>query len=317
MQAGRLLLELGYQDVVHYAGGMEDWTAHHLPVDTPPPPPSRNGVAARRRRTLVDVLGSLEVGHLAALWVCVVLGFGTLYYLLSVLPGQGVLQDGRPIGYGWNDFMVNIYFSAVTATSIGYGDVVPIGWVRPLSVVEAVFELLIFGVVVSKFVSRRQEELLIDTHSTLFEARLSRVRTSLHLVLMELQAIADLCGNQDIPKGRLLHRVESTATLFSGELRAIHNLLFRPFETPDESALQGILGSLQAGMEELVNVLLCLPASERRSPGFCAALEVVATLSGEICGECVPIQYAAELRTQMDRIQSLGLQLRSLVEGAV
>ena len=55
--------------------------------------------------------------------------------------------------------MTAIYFSFVTALSIGYGDVTPVGPLRVLAIVEGAAGLLIFGCVISKLVSRRQETL--------------------------------------------------------------------------------------------------------------------------------------------------------------
>lgn len=58
---------------------------------------------------------------------------------------------------------------------------------------------MLFGSVISKLVSRRQEELTEETHRIAFEQRLGRVRTSLHLVLSEFQTLATMCGDQGIP----------------------------------------------------------------------------------------------------------------------
>src|SRR5581483_9114419 len=128
-----------------------------------------------------------------------------------------------------------IYFSAVTATSIGYGDIVPHGIARALAIGEGAAGLILFGCVVSKFVSRRQEELLAETHRIAFEDRLGRVRTNLHLVRTEVQETARLCEGRDVPPPQALSRVESAAMIFVGELHAVHDLLYRPQETPDEA----------------------------------------------------------------------------------
>ena len=78
------------------------------------------------------------------------------------------------------------------ATSVGYGDVVPVGATRVLAIAEAVTGLLVFGAVVAKFVSRRQDTIVREIHRVTFEERLDRVQTNLHLVLSELQAIATM-----------------------------------------------------------------------------------------------------------------------------
>ena len=75
----------------------------------------------------------------------------------------------------------------LSATSIGFGDVVPVGPARVIAVAEALAGLLIFGAIVSKLVSRRQEQLIEEIHRVSFENRLGRLRTNLHLALSELR----------------------------------------------------------------------------------------------------------------------------------
>lgn len=258
---------------------------------------------------LLDALGKRSVGELAAIWVTMVIGFGMLYWLAGIWQGHGLARNGVPIHFNREGLLTALYFSAVTATSVGYGDVTPLGSVRLLAVFEAVAELLIFGGLVSKFVSRRQEELIEEIHHTSFEDRLGRVRTNLHLILAELQKMADLCAGQAETPPRILARIESAATVFGGEMQAIHDLLYRPHQNPGEQVLATILVSLAGGMLELSNLLQCLPPADRETPELKAALQLISGLAMEICGECVPRAYAAALKEQMNRIQELGRRI--------
>ena len=51
-----------------------------------------------------------------------------------------------------------------------------------VAVAEAITGLLIFGAVVAKFVSHRQDELMSEIHRVTFEERLDRIETNLHMV---------------------------------------------------------------------------------------------------------------------------------------
>jgi hypothetical protein len=73
-----------------------------------------------------------------------------------------------------------------------------------------------FGIVISKLVSRRQEEL--TDHCIAFEDRLARVRTNLHLVRSDLDTIAGMCSEPNVRAERVFTRIESAATVFCGEL---------------------------------------------------------------------------------------------------
>src|SRR5471030_309125 len=76
----------------------------------------------------VDALADRSVGALFWLWIEVVAGCGVVYWLLAwASPQFGLTSSSGPIASGFRGFLPALYFSAVTATSIGYGDIVPTG----------------------------------------------------------------------------------------------------------------------------------------------------------------------------------------------
>jgi hypothetical protein len=222
-----LLQTLGYDHLRIYPGGMADWVANGQPVTTAPALPRaqmRPTARAKPNRnvvTLIDSLAGKSVGQIMAFWLAMVLFFACLYWAADLLLPDPLLSGGTPVDASWKGFLTAVYFSFVTATSVGYGDVVPSGLLRVLAVGEAVFGLLTFGFVISKFLSRRQESLVEEIHHIAYEDRLGRVQTNLHLVLSEVQAIAESCvaGKSAAPRTRL--RAESAAMVFLQELRTI------------------------------------------------------------------------------------------------
>jgi hypothetical protein len=325
MQAVGLLRGLGYRNVRHYSGGIADWVEHGGPVERGVPGPAPLAAPASPRRRLVtgkraeralqwlDALANQSFGTLLAIWLAVVLGSGVAYWLPGLWGATTLLQGGTPVPFTLEGLGTALYFSFVTATSVGFGDVVPVGPMRALAVLEAVAGLLVFGCVISKLVSRRQEELVEEIHHLAFEERLDRIRTNHHLVLSELQGLAGDCAGTPLPVERLLTRVESTTIVFAGELRAIHDLLYRPQQTPEEPVLETILASLTATLKGLAELLDRLPGVRERSTLLRTSLRSVGTLAAEICGDCVPREYAPELKVWMDRIQALA---RGLAPGA-
>jgi hypothetical protein len=184
-----------------------------------------------------------------------------------------------------------------------------VGPVRVLAIVEGAAALLIFGIVISKLVSRHQEELTEEIHRITFEDRLGRIRMNLHLVLSELQGIAGMSAEAGARRERILSRVESATAVFAGELQTIHDLLYRPQQTPDEQVLESILASLCAALRELSDLLAFLADAPKGSPRLEGTLRSMAALANEICGECVPRSYAPALKAWMDRIQALARQI--------
>jgi len=127
------------------------------------------------------------------------------------------------------------------------------------------------------------------------------VRTNLHLVLTELQNVARFYEEHgegasgscpDREHGGRLRR----------ELRTVHDLLFRPQESPEEEVLEAILASLAAALRELADLLARLPDPER-SQVLRSNLRACAS-SRRICGECVPAP-TRPAQVWMDKIRDL------------
>lgn len=68
--------------------------------------------------------------------------------------------------------------------------------------------------------------------------------------------------------------------------------------------MESILAHLDGGLREFGTLLACMTAEFRDTPALVASVRVIATLANEICGECVPREYAPHLKVWMDRIQA-------------
>lgn len=252
---------------------------------------------------ILDVVDDLSTARLSAIWLALVVACGAAYWLIDLSSGAGLVEAGARVDTNLHGLLTAIYFSFVTATSVGYGDVLPVGATRMLAVVEAVAGLLIFGLLIAKFVSYRQDMLVREIHSVTFEERLDRVQTNLHLVVSELLAIAVLCDDGATRVERLGPRLETTTLVFTSELHAIHELLYNPQQAPEEPVLGAILANLASALNTLGEVLLCLPYNLRKSPALQTSLQTLSALANDICADCVPQVYAPALTAWMDRIQ--------------
>jgi potassium channel LctB len=314
---------MGYTNVRHYVGGLADWTERggaiegaratgstRSAVEEPTVRQPTATPASRRTSGWLKPLATSPLWTLLGLWAIVVVGCGGFYWIANTWSGPALLADRQPVGPGLAGFLTALYFSTATATSVGYGDVVPVGFVRVLAVLESAAGLLLFGLLVSRFVSRKQDQTIVEIHRIAFEDRLGRVRTNLHLVLRDLQGFAEACGERDSPRDRVMTRVESAAIVFIGELRAVHDLLYRPQEAPEETVLEGILAGVASALLEFVELAGQLPRAGERPPLMQAAFTKMASLALEICGECVPREYAPALKEWMNQIQELAGRLR-------
>ena len=84
-------------------------------------------VNMRPRQRILLLIFAILFTHVVEIWI-----FGGAFYWLSTDVGRGALMAQHDIG-----FLDNIYFSAVCFTTLGLGDVVPMGGVRFLAGTEA------------------------------------------------------------------------------------------------------------------------------------------------------------------------------------
>jgi hypothetical protein len=313
-----LLQDLGYTRASHFLGGLQEWQDAGLPVErdrpapTPPPtvPPLAHNVIPRRTpgvwRWLASTFEGGSTRDLLKVWLGLVSVCAVLFWTFT-MTGLGGLREGDDIRGGLPGLWTAFYFSLMTAASAGFGDILPIGAAsRAVAIAESIGGLLVFGAVVSKLVSRRQEEVVDEIHRIAYEDRLERVQTDLHLVLAELQGITRLCRAPEVPDDQVLARVDSASGICLAELRTIHDLLYRPQSAPEEAMLEGILASLAIVLGEMRDLMRCLSF---RSPYLTRNLEGVARLAVEICADCVPRRYAPNMREWMDRIQEVAREL--------
>ena len=302
---------MGYANLHYYVGGMADWVENGGSVETAVPPrvarlPERDLRSTSARSVSwsnwLDILASWSLEQLVGFWLAIIVVFGFIYWVAGIGMGWGLQAGNTAIRPDLNGLGTAIYFSFVTALSIGYGDIIPVGPLRILAVTEGIAGLLIFGCVISKLVSRRQEELVEEIHRTTFEDRLDRVRTNLHLVFADLEAMDQINRQHSALSDQVLRRFESSVRVFTGELKTIHDLLYRSQLLPEEDALESLLANLALCLESLTDLL---NSQHKRSSALDASLREVSNLAREICGECVPRDYAPTMKQWMDQIQEL------------
>ena len=341
LHASQQLHELGYSNIRIYRGGIADWMDSGEPTESvseaPPEPdstaadasmltlegppltispngelgrvPARLSQMRRWDRSVLSLIHRRSALQLFLIWIAMILLSGVGYWLVALVSKQGLVDAGIPVGTDLNGFGTAIYFSFVTATSIGYGDILPVGFARVVAVTEAISALLIFGAVVAKFVSHRQDELVSEIHRITFEERLDRVQTNLHMVISDLLAITAMCEAQK-PPNRIATRLESAVRIFNGEIRAIHDLLYQRKLVIEERVLAAILANLYSALNVLSELLQSLPPTFVRSQLLTIVLDEITRLASEICASCVPHEYTPRLVFWMDRIEAIAQRIK-------
>jgi hypothetical protein len=135
-----------------------------------------------RRTTWFD---RLTFGNIFLIWIAVIFLFGLLYHFAG---------QGRALIYAHDDiavesFLDQIYFSFVTATTTGFGDITPVGTFKFVAAFEVVISLLLLAFVTSKLVMIKQDIILEEIYEISFKERMNRLRSNLLLFRQHLERL--------------------------------------------------------------------------------------------------------------------------------
>ena len=146
----------------------------------------------RNHRFILDIIDRTSFPTIFFIWITLIVVFGMIYNLTNLMSLEGnylQTEDGHSIITGIIDY---VYFSFITATSTGYGDIVPVGvGMRALSIINIVFGVLMMAIVTSKLVSLKQEKLLEQIYHLSFSEKINRLISGLAIFRHEADGIID------------------------------------------------------------------------------------------------------------------------------
>jgi hypothetical protein len=142
------------------------------------------------RLNFFEKLTQWSYSELFLVWILTNAFFAFLYFLLSsYFPANApTIPAGADT---WTRVLDSMYFSMVTATTIGYGDIVPLGISKLLAVTQSTSALLIFAVLVGKLVARHQDATLHEVHRMTFEGVFYHIRHVLFIVRKDLDELIE------------------------------------------------------------------------------------------------------------------------------
>jgi len=131
------------------------------------------------------------------IWTGVVTLFGIFYYFFtSRFSALFFTPTQKPV----RGIFDHIYYSFITATSTGFGDIIPLGLFKIISIIEVIFGLLLLAFVTSKLISIKQDVILNEIYEISFNERISRIRSSLLLFRQNISRTIHKIDDESIRK---------------------------------------------------------------------------------------------------------------------
>ena len=108
------------------------------------------------KRMLVFLVEDVSLLRYMVFFAATIILFGIAYTLLTPI-GHGIGRDLKPLPDITfpADIPTGIYFSTVTISSLGYGDMHPMGFSKVLICMEVLIGLAVIGITIAKVTSRR------------------------------------------------------------------------------------------------------------------------------------------------------------------
>lgn len=97
-------------------------------------------IGGQQRVKVLYGIFSMLILHVAEIWI-----FGAIIWILLHWPACGHIVSGVSKELGMLGLLDSVYLSAITYTTVGFGDVVPVGPIRFITGMEALTGFLMIG----------------------------------------------------------------------------------------------------------------------------------------------------------------------------
>ncbi len=148
----------------------------------------RKAVAGVIRR-FVAFLTDLSYVELGVIYGCFIIGFGVLYFGLFMLSRANAPNLGG--GTMLIHLLNGVYFSIITAASVGYGDISPHGLSKIVASFESLSSLFVFAILVSKPISERQEKALYQMHKLTLDEIFTSIREGFFIMRKDFDGLME------------------------------------------------------------------------------------------------------------------------------
>ncbi|MBI3336449.1 two pore domain potassium channel family protein [Candidatus Peregrinibacteria bacterium] len=135
-----------------------------------------------------NAIAQLPNSALLLLWAGMTFGFAVAYWIISLISpdhGPTIAITVPP----FERFFDSLYFSIMTATSVGFGDIVPQGFSKILTSIQAIASLSTFAILVTKLVSQKQEHFTENLYRLSNEESAHTILDEFHLVRQDIDIL--------------------------------------------------------------------------------------------------------------------------------
>jgi|GEM_PF-2197049 len=207
---------------------------------------------------VVAVIDRVSIPQIVISWFTLIIVFALVYFAFT-FSTTPLLNQGKPLTNDVSGFGNAIYFSFITATTIGYGDIVPQGIAKTFAIVEILISITLLGLLISKLVTQKQAEVLEEIQELGTEESVHAAITELYIFRNDVKDIQEkLFTIKQKKNATELTDFEHSLTSLQSALKHLH--LATPehsFEEGSQETMHSALmtNSLTSSLSKLVELL--------------------------------------------------------------
>jgi hypothetical protein len=220
----------------------------------------------KHRERLVTFLDKISFSQTFLIWLCVIILFAGIYFALAWGLNNSLIYRNEIIEPNGMGLLNSVYFSFITATTLGYGDIAPVGIISKIfAATEVVIGLILWGLVISKLVGIKQERILEEVYDISYEEIIDRLRSGLYLFRSDANRVLE-----KLESGTLkLREIKDLWMVFSGldtTLANIKNMVMPVrgekyyYKKIDVFRLELLLNSIQLSLNKMLELIKNLKA---------------------------------------------------------
>ncbi|MBN2095668.1 MAG: cation:proton antiporter [Candidatus Aenigmarchaeota archaeon] len=209
----------------------------------------------RRVRRLQTWVDKLTFTRIFALWFFVIFSFGLIYFYGQTPENSLIYQNGGSV----NNLMDTIYFSFISATTTGYGDILPFGLFKILAIIEVVCGWLLLAAVTTRLISVKQDIIIGELYKASLRSEISGLRTALRLFRQNIDDFI-IRMEEGALKKRSLNDLSRYLASFEENLLRVKLIIPKDNEdgfrtAPEEEDLEILVNSAMNSFEKLLELI--------------------------------------------------------------
>ncbi|HEY9702891.1 MAG TPA: ion channel [Allocoleopsis sp.] len=201
------------------------------------------------------IIDRLTIKQIIGVWTLGVIIFAAIYFSLS-FTDHHLSYNNQSLTPNVNGFANSIYFSMMVALTIGYSSIVPLGYSKLIVLIEAIFSVLVFGILIAKIIATKQEEILRIVEDLSFEESTNNAISQLYIFRSDIRNISETKSSKNVSSQ--IKNFEDSLKGITLALKDIENATSKLDSDKKKNSFQRIeliIGSVNSSLSRTIELL--------------------------------------------------------------